>query len=428
MKPSVKHLAIIGGGAKAAAIAARASVINELNEKPEVKITIFEKEAPGAAWSGEHGYTNGTQTLCTPIERDFGYPYSTRPLGAKELIFNQFSWSSYLVSEEGRSLWDWVERGRKPPTHHEFSRYITWAIEKSEAELLNREVVALKPEANQWRIYYKNKNGKSWPSPGLYDGVVVTGPGPALRVQHPTTADGIFDGQNLWKNIELAVKAISKTNGVIAILGAGGTAAAIMAWLVKIGAADRTIYIVSQQPAFYTRGNSFFENRLFNDPDTWGALPDNLREQFANRLNRGVVWESVMDQVSNAKNVEFKYGMAEKILQLKDGQYNVQFRDHEGKTNDLPVSLVFDAIGFDTWWWLKLLDDNFLKFDRNSKEDLRNLALEMDSNLALSGAKWPLPALHAPTLSTFRGPGYQSLMSLGSMAEAILLKHLTLAP
>ncbi len=70
---SVKKIAVVGGGPKAAAICAKAWCLNQ--DSRQLRIQVFEKSGFGAAWNGRHGYTDGDQKLCTPAERDVGFPY-----------------------------------------------------------------------------------------------------------------------------------------------------------------------------------------------------------------------------------------------------------------------------------------------------------------------------------------------------------------
>src|SRR3546814_1038759 len=72
-----KTLAVIGGGPKAAAIVARAATLRELLGAAKVPdVLVFEKRAIGSAWSGDGGYSSGHLTLCSPAEKDVGFPYS----------------------------------------------------------------------------------------------------------------------------------------------------------------------------------------------------------------------------------------------------------------------------------------------------------------------------------------------------------------
>src|SRR3546814_18362589 len=73
-----KTVAVIGGGPKAAAIVARAATLRELLGAAKVPdVLVFEKRAIGSARSGDGCYSSGHQTLCSPAEKDVGFPYST---------------------------------------------------------------------------------------------------------------------------------------------------------------------------------------------------------------------------------------------------------------------------------------------------------------------------------------------------------------
>jgi hypothetical protein len=68
-----KTIAVVGAGPKAAAIATKAWALRSAGIK-DVDVIVFDPEGPGAAWDGRHGYTDGQQLLCTPPERDLGFP------------------------------------------------------------------------------------------------------------------------------------------------------------------------------------------------------------------------------------------------------------------------------------------------------------------------------------------------------------------
>ncbi|MEJ8630188.1 hypothetical protein P0F65_10725 [Sphingomonas sp. I4] len=67
-----QHLAVIGAGPKAAALAAKAYCLQQ--QGIPVAVTVFERNEIGANWTGDFGYTDGIQRLCTPAERDLGFP------------------------------------------------------------------------------------------------------------------------------------------------------------------------------------------------------------------------------------------------------------------------------------------------------------------------------------------------------------------
>lgn len=66
----------------------------------------------------------------------------------------------------------------------------------------------------------------------------------------------------------------------IVIIGAGGTAADILSWLVLHGAQDLPITIVANQASLYTRVDSVFENRLFSDDTRWQGLSSSSGKHF----------------------------------------------------------------------------------------------------------------------------------------------------
>src|SRR5262245_47851628 len=100
-----KTVAVVGAGPKAAALAARRWVMNDLADDPaEIpQLLIFERDSVGAAWSGDGQFSSGFLELCTPPEKDVGFPYveSFRRPGYREAIapalFGKFSWQSFCV-------------------------------------------------------------------------------------------------------------------------------------------------------------------------------------------------------------------------------------------------------------------------------------------------------------------------------------------
>jgi len=94
-----KKIAVVGGGPKAAAICAKVNCLRRAGVR--IEVFVFEKSQWGAAWSGVHGYTDGRQRLCTPAERDVGFPYQAGLLTAEQTadLHARYSWAAYLVSK-----------------------------------------------------------------------------------------------------------------------------------------------------------------------------------------------------------------------------------------------------------------------------------------------------------------------------------------
>ena len=413
-------IAVIGAGAKAAALAAKAFVLRQ-QKLADIHVTIFENKEIGAHWSGKNGYTDGKQRLCTPGERDLGFPYSSM-YGAQvdQQLHAEFSWASFLLSQPLK-YGSWIDGGRKAPAHEDFARYLSWAIRKSKAAVVKAEVAGLKAVTPQrWAIQCRGPGNRLRPASAIeFDGVVVSGPGPAKRVRLSGTTTRVFDGADFWLKRKQARKILNARGArdEIAIVGAGGTAAATLAWLTQNGYKDRHIVMIADQAALFTRGDSVFENRLFRDDNAWQALSIESREQFFNRLNRGVVWGTVMEQVSSASNLVFLNGRASRVKADDEGLIELTVKRGDGRKVDIRPEILIDASGFNPWWFLRLIRAiPGGKIDRAFTEELQT---SMADGLNFSGASWPFPRLHAPVVSSKIGPGYGSLMSLGSMSDRI---------
>jgi mycobactin lysine-N-oxygenase len=256
-----KRIAVVGGGPKAAAICAKVDCLRQTGVR--IEVTIFEKRAWGAAWSGAHGYTDGRQRLCTPAERDVGFPYQVGLLRKAEDVANlhtRYSWAAYLVSKAatGQSYLDWVNRGRRPPTHAEYSGYISWVIERAHVERKLLEVTAIERSRRKWVLKARNPTTTS-PESFDFDGVVVTGPGPPQRLfDRPVAEPRVTDGAAFWSNPAGFLSQCGGNRDPIVLVGSGGTSAAIAAWIARMSHQRRPIIIIGNQAALFTRSESFF--------------------------------------------------------------------------------------------------------------------------------------------------------------------------
>lgn len=450
MTSSRVDIAVIGGGAKAAALTAKACALRRASIA-DIHVTVFEQSAIGAHWSGKGGYTDGKQRLCTPAERDIGFPY-TSMFGAAidRELYAQFSWASYLLSKPS-DYSAWVDSGRRAPMHQDFAAYLAWVVEHSEATVVKARIEGLRPVAGragpQWQVQHRATSHRlASASDTRFDGVVVSSPGPARRVpiafparpSHPTgkgptlgstlnvgKVDNIFDGTDFWLRLKTVHKVLRAPgpSDQIAIIGAGGTAAAVLAWLTRSGYKDREIVMVADQAALFTRGDSVFENRLFSDEGAWQALSDKSKRDFSNRLNRGVVWGTVMDEVASASRLVFVDGRAARIRIEANGELDVAVHRDDGYALQLRPSMVVDASGFEPWWFLDLISKLPAR-DRGDATFRQRLQSKMGVGLNFEGPEWPFPRLHAPFVSSAIGPGFGSLMALGGMSDRVLRTYL----
>ena len=86
------------------------------------------------------------------------------------------------------------------------------------------------------------------------------------------------------------------------------------------------------------------------------SLPKPGRE-FTGRLNRGVVWASIAEELSHSRNISFEPGRGKKITVTTKGSEEILVVtfNRSGKDQTSLASLVIDASGFDGWWFASLL-------------------------------------------------------------------------
>ena len=416
---------MIGAGPKGAAIAAKAWCLRK--EHFDVQVTVFDRYEPGAYWSGNHGYTDGEQRLCTPAERDLGFPYS-HALDASVAARMQanFSWQAFLVAEGGGGRYaDWVNHGRKPPQHQDFASYLAFAFERAETEPVIATVQKVTIENGKWSVITgRGRNASAYDG---FDGLVVTGPGPAKSKVVQVKDARVFNGIDFWSRIaerQAAIDALG-VNGVV-IIGGGGTAAAVTAWFLRNN--HRVpIYLINSQAMLFTRTANFFESRLFDDEATWRALGPKNQRVFSERLNRGVVWETITDLLADAENLELLPGYADRIeapAPVGVSPLVVTYSNSQANGLMRSAGLVIDATGFDEWDFLRLLPGEVqAQLSDDTMRKAKTAAMARDLSLPLEDA----PRLHAPNLSEAIGPGFQSLMVLGAMSDRVLTPYRDIA-
>jgi mycobactin lysine-N-oxygenase len=425
------RIAVIGGGPKAAAIAAKAAALAAAGyDAPEV--VIFEAWATGAAWSGKYGYTDGEQLLCTPAERDLGYPYDPGTFGADvaRRLFSVFSWHGFLSSGRRKGSYpQWVNRGRQPPVHAEFAEYVNWAIDKSgpQAKLQIGTVADLSYRSSRgWQV--RLDDGSVF---NLFDGVVVTGAGPPKR-EIKGVDNRVLDGQSFWpQRGNVWQRLANEGDPKVVVVGAGGTAAAVVDWLLQQRPRIRNlaIQVVGLEATLHTRSPGYFEDRMFGDDDGWQAMSAARRRKFVDRLTRGVVWSQVLERLTHSGGVEY---LAAKAVEFKTnpplasgvpGEFVLVVDPETGAPkSDLPATVFIDCCGFDRWWFRSLFsrDPAAAQIIATAQSQLEE---SINADLSLS-APFPHSNLHAPMAAAMAGPAAPNLMALGWMSDCILLSYI----
>jgi len=439
-------LAVIGAGPKAAAVAVRVAALHVWHAghrvaasslRPPPRLHIFERSArAGAHWYGDAGYTDGAQEVCTPPEQDLVDGASE--LGAV-LDLAPYTWAAFVAA---RSITNRI------PTHRQLADYVAWAIElaatrsgSAVALHTGAEVTRVRRDGARWRIATRAPDGANREVATRFDGVVVTSPGPASRRFHvdAAIANRVGDARSYWSEHRAGVRKAIAAGGRIAVVGAGGAAAAICVDALRaVSAANEPggIVIVAPQPTLFTRGDSLYENQILMDPDAWSELPREARRQVAEHLISGVVFRRVLDQLEALEHAP-AFMPARAVAAIPHaGGIALWCLSLDDRTTLLEVDRIVDASGFDPLWFVELLDEPARTIARRLGVPVladrldRHLRLIVDAGMyddptvreTLIGAE---PGLHVPFLAGgSRPPGRASLLQLGTVAEEILAPYL----
>jgi len=436
-----KRIAVVGGGPKAVALAVKAKVLADLDLQ-HTEVVIFEKVGIGAAWTGDNGYSDGEQRLCTLAERDLGFPYNSLYSEYDTRVdveMLKYSWQQFLVSQQLQSqelrFSGWVDAGRKPPKHRVFAEYLRWAAKQVGNTPVIGEVTKVEIIDEKWVVRYNDIEENQEKTSDPFDGIVMSGPGPAkcLSVNdvngEPVKCSRIFNGEDFWRRKSDILELIDSIPSLpidrydtdILIIGGGGTAAATLAWLLSHGCMKRSIQVVASRAVLHTRVDSLFENKLFSDEDVWATLSEESQDDLFNRLNRGVVWATVIDKVSAAENLTIMDGKVSSVQVVNvatHDEISVAVKQGNGVEFVINPNIMVDATGFDPLWFKSLLPDGWRHV---SPPDVEN---SLGQELQYIHPLGPSPLLHVPMLSKRVGPGFASLMVLGAMSDHILQAYL----
>lgn len=429
----LNRLAVIGAGPKGVAIAAKAAALRHVGRAvPEVQ--VFDHQEIAAAWTGRHGYTDGIQPLCTLAERDLGYPYDNAfGTATAEVMMGNFSWQAFAVREGigATSYREWIIRGRQPPSHADFAKYLTSAFQRSGALLVTGQVhqLGFDPGVPGWIVHWMDAAGQQYAQ--SYDGVVITGSGAPRTSLTTGTPERVFNAASFWlqlRAVEQLLQAAKVEDRQMVIIGGGGSAAAIANWFVRENIRDVRLRIIGREATLYSRRPSYFEERLFNEETEWLALAPKSRDEFNARLNSGVVWENVLEDIA-LDNIsyqcgEFKGLRARSRFSFAAGVPQEWAAEVQvgGAATHLVDGVVFvDARGFDTRSFANwLTGPPQLYFLNTLIEQVRR---DIGYDLSVGGGQ--PEGLHLPMLAGNQGPGAPNLMALGWMADRILRRYVT---
>ncbi|GBG39878.1 L-lysine N6-monooxygenase MbtG [Mycobacterium montefiorense] len=404
-------LAILGAGAKAVAVAAKAKALRDMGvEVPDV--VAVERTGVGANWQASGGWTDGAHRLGTSPEKDVGFPYRSalvpRRNGEVDELMTRYSWQSYLIATA--SFAEWIDRGRPAPPHRKWSQYLGWVADQVEMLVVRGEVDGLGVAGDRWALRTHETTVHA-------DALMITGPGQAEKSLLPGNPRMMSIAQ-FWDRAAGHDRISAER---VAVIGGGETAASMLNELFRHRVS--TITVISPQVTLFTRGESFFENSLFSDPTDWTALTLAERRDALARTDRGVFSANVQEALLADDRIRHLRGRVAHAVG-RDGQIRLTLSTNRFSENLETVhgfDLVIDGSGADALWFTSLFSQDAL--------DLLELGLggPLASERLQEGIGYDLsvsdvtPKLFLPNLSGLtQGPGFPNLSCLGLLSDRVL--------
>jgi mycobactin lysine-N-oxygenase len=406
-------LAVIGAGAKAVAVAAKAAVLREMGvsnvDVPDV--VAVERTEVAANWRATGGWTDGAHRLGTSPEKDVGFPYRSALVAGRNAevdeAMTRYSWQAYLIATG--QFAEWVDRGRPAPTHLRWSQYLRWVADAVQLTVIPGEVDRLSVDGAGWSLHTRETEVAA-------DAVMITGPGQAEKSILPGNPLVLSIAQ-FWHRA--AADRISAER--VAVIGGGETAASMLNELFRHRVS--TITVISPQVTLFTRGEGFFENALFSDPTDWTALTLPERRDALARTDRGVFSARVQDALLADDRIRHLRGRVAHAV-ARDGRIRLTLSTNRGGENFETVhgfDLVIDGSGADALWFTSLFGQDtldLLELGLGGPLSGDRLAEAIGHDLAVAGVT---PKLFLPNLAGLtQGPGFPNLSCLGLLSDRIL--------
>ena len=257
---------------------------------------------------------------------------------------SQFGWQHYLIE---RGLYaDWVDHGRRRPTHRQWSAYLRAVADKLASEVTVGEVVALDIAGERWQLRLDVGDVVE------ADGILLSGTGPPETVPgQPPHHPRVRDGRDYWLTGADALAELRPRS--VCVVGNGETAAAVVIDLLENLERDATVEVLTSRGVLYSRGESYHENRLYSDPSEWPRLAEAHRREFLEHTDRGVFSQQAETTLNHARGFRTLPGRA---IELEASDHQVVITVEYGAERELVAyDLVVVAIGFDARWFEPLL-------------------------------------------------------------------------
>jgi mycobactin lysine-N-oxygenase len=404
-------LAVLGAGAKAVAVAAKASVLRAMGlDTPEV--VAVERTGVAANWQASGGWTDGAQSLGTSPEKDVGFPYRSSLVPRRNAELDErmtcYSWQAYLIATG--QFAQWIDRGRPAPIHRRWGEYLRWVAERVDMAVVRGEVDRISVDGQRWALHTPESTVHA-------DALMITGPGQAERTLLPGNPRMLSIAQ-FWHRAAEHDRISAER---VAMIGGGETAAAMLNELFRHRIS--TITVISPQVTLFTRGESFFENSLFSDPSDWTALTLPERRDAIARTDRGVFSSSVQDALMADDRIRHLRGRVAHAVG-RDDQIRLTLSTDRGSENFETVhgfDLVIDGSGLDALWFTTLFSQDaldLLELGLSGPLTGERLQEAIGYDLAVNDVT---PKLFLPSMAGLnQGPGFPNLSCLGLLSDRVL--------
>ena len=404
-------VAILGAGAKAVAVAAKAAVLREMGVEA-ADVVAVERTGVAANWRAGGGWTDGRQRLGTSPEKDVGFPYRSSLVPGRNAEVDEqmmrFSWQSYLVATD--QFVGWVDRGRPSPTHDTWASYLRWAAEVAGLKVVRGEVVQIAVDGSHWELHTHESHLSA-------DTIMITGPGQAERCIRSGDPRVLSIAQ-FWERAARHDRIVAEN---VAVIGGGETAASMLNELFHHRVSSITA--ISPQATLFTRGEGFFENSLFSDPTGWRSLTQAERRDCIARTDRGVFSARVQESLLADERIKHLRGRVARVVDRDSTIWITLSTDRSGEPLETlhRFDLVIDGSGADPLWFVPLLSPaavDVLELGLGGPLTSERLEESIGPDLAVAGVT---PKLVLPNLSGLNeGPGFPNLSCLGLLSDRVL--------
>lgn len=415
-------LVIVGAGAKAAGIATKVHVLNQLGHGP-ISVTIVEGTEPAASWLGLNGMTSGEEPLAVTPIKDIGFPYqSFREFGAAGDALDagtlDFSWQRYMISR--RRYARWIDAGSPSVRHRDYGEYLRWVLAKATdgIRLVHGQVTEVSlDESRRWQVEVAASEGSFRCAGGA---LVLTGPGTHRAFPHePSVASRVFHCDS--RRSDFAHLPADRPCDV-AVVGGGESALSCVMFLRGFRPQARFTIYTPLLPL--SRGESFLENRVFSNPDEveWESLDSEARRDFVKHSDRGVFDPPSLSAIAYDDRCRFVTGRVTDVGAGAGEAVRLEYTAPGGETGS-EHEYVVNCTGFDLLAQLRNLFGPELRDEIESRvgplwEGTRGAEVPIGRNLELRGME---PRLQIPGLAGLsQGPGFANLGALGLLSNRVL--------